>query len=170
MAHSFALLVKQIVANPSQTLGELALTDHTTLQQFCTWHGKPYVAPAQPLLHQQFSEQARRTPEAIVASVADSELSASHAQELQYQELQYQELQYQELEALSNRVAQQLRQHIHQPDTCVILLVERDVNMLIGMLGILKGRAYVHSTPTCPPAVCAILLRIGRNLSAVRRP
>jgi len=144
MAHSFALLVKQIVANPSQTLGELALTDHTALQQFCTWHGKPYVAPEQPLLHQQFSEQARRTPEAIVASVADSELSASYLQEQHAQAIQYQELQYQELEALSNRVAQQLRQHIHQPDTCVILLVERDVNMLIGMLGILKaGGAYV---------------------------
>lgn len=126
MAQSFAHLAQQILSNVEQTVGALSLTDKQALSDFCRWHGKPYVAPEFPLLHQQFTVNAKQHPDAVVACMNGNVWT------------------YQQLEEQSNRVAHLLRKYIQKPDTCVTLLVERDFNMLTGMLAILKaGGAYV---------------------------
>ena len=101
-------------------------------------------------LHELFEAQAMRTPDAIA---------------LRFEEV---ELTYRELNERSNQVAHQLIERGVRPEDLVGICVERSLEMIVGVLGVLKaGAAYVPFDPTYPKerlrflfedAVVAILL------------
>lgn len=85
------------------------------------------------LIHELFEEQARRTP-AAVAVVYEG-----------------QSLTYAELNARANRLARYLRSKGVQPDQLVAICVERSLEMVIGLVAVLKsGGAYVPLDPSHP--------------------
>lgn len=93
-------------------------------------------------LHELIAEQAARTPDLIaVKSERDS-------------------LTYRELDRRAGLLAQRLRALNAGPDTLVGLLVERSLEMVMGLLGILKaGAAYVPIDAAYPAERIAYILR-----------
>src|SRR2546423_4637948 len=58
-----------------------------------------------------------------------------------------------ELNARANRIARWLAEHSAAPDVAVGLCLDRSVELIVGMLGVLKsGAAYVPLVPDLPPA------------------
>jgi len=85
-------------------------------------------------IHELFEEQVRLTPDAIAV------ISGNH------------ELSYKVLNEKSNQLAHHLiEQHNLKPDSLVGICVERSVDMIIGLLAILKaGGGYVPLDPNYP--------------------
>ena len=102
------------------------------------FHAAAASAPrydARRCLHELFEEQARRRPDAV---------AARHKGGL---------VRYADLNARANQLARQLRTMGARPDACVALCVDRSIDMLVGLLAILKsGAAYVPLDPNYPAA------------------
>lgn len=89
-----------------------------------------------------FEEQVEKTPN-LTAVVADKG-----------------QLTYRELNERSNQVAQLLLSKGVQPETLVPICIERSVEMIVGILGILKsGAAYVPIDPTHPEERIGFILQ-----------
>ena len=85
-------------------------------------------------IHQWFEEQVARTPDATAVVFHD------------------QTLRYRELDEKANRLAARLRELGAAPDQVVALCVERSLEMVVGLFGILKsGAAYLPLDPAFPP-------------------
>ncbi|MGS0897672.1 non-ribosomal peptide synthetase, partial [Burkholderia stagnalis] len=92
-------------------------------------------------LHELFEEQASRTPEAVAVVFEGARLS------------------YGELNARANRVARYLRRQGIGPDQRVAICVERSLEMMVSLLGVLKaGAAYVPLDPSYPADRLAYML------------
>ncbi|WP_186130523.1 non-ribosomal peptide synthetase, partial [Burkholderia gladioli] len=92
-------------------------------------------------IHALFEARAERTPAAVAVMCGDEQLS------------------YGQLNERANQVAHRLIAQGVQPDDRVAICAERSVDMLVGLLGILKsGAAYVPLDPTYPPERLAYLL------------
>jgi natural product biosynthesis luciferase-like monooxygenase protein len=97
------------------------------------WNATQIDLPIDEQIHRCFEAQAARTPDAIAAIHRDRQLS------------------YAELNGRANRLAHALRAMGVGPDQRVGICVERSLEMLIGLLGILKaGAAYVPLDPNYP--------------------
>src|SRR5262249_34268985 len=127
-------LLESIAARPSQTLAELQLlTPREREQVLVEWNRTARDYPQHLCLHEMFEAQVERTPERI---------AAVHTHE---------ELTYRELNARANKLARYLRKLGVRPETCVGVLVERSLEMLVGLLAVLKaGGAYVPLDPEYP--------------------
>jgi amino acid adenylation domain-containing protein/thioester reductase-like protein len=91
----------------------------------------PY--PQERLIHELFEEQVERTPHEVAVLSAGEHLT------------------YRELNSRANQLARYLRQQGAGPDRFVGLCVERGIEMVVGLLGILKsGGAYVPLDPNYP--------------------
>ena len=84
-------------------------------------------------IHQWFEEQVARTPDATAVVFRDQKLS------------------YRELDEKAQRLSARLRALGAAPDSIVALCVERSLEMMVGLLGILKsGTAYLPLDPAFP--------------------
>jgi len=96
-------------------------------------------------LHHLLEDQARRTPGAIAAMSDAGRLT------------------YAELDARANQLAHHLRELGVGPDVPVGVLVERSLELVVGLLGILKaGGAYLPLDPDLPAARVHQLLEDAR--------
>ena len=134
LAHCQTLL-SGLVAHPDQPLDTLSLIDDAERHQLLVaWNRTEALVPP-VTVHQLFAEQVARTPNAV---------AVLHGK-------QY--LTYRELNQQANQVAHYLRaQETFQANGDLIgLCVERDFEMVVGVLGILKsGAAYVPLDPAYP--------------------
>jgi len=90
--------------------------------------------PKDELVHRMFEKQAARTPTALAVKHGDHSLT------------------YAELDQLTNRLARHLRQQGIDADDAVGICMERGVDMIVGLLGILKaGAGYLPLDPSYPP-------------------
>ncbi|WP_459167324.1 condensation domain-containing protein, partial [Pectobacterium brasiliense] len=97
--------------------------------------------PRETLIQQQFEAQAEQTPEAIAVLFEDQHLT------------------YRELNRRANQLAHHLLSLGVKPDDRVALCVERSLEMMVGLLGILKaGAAYVPMDPAYPAERLAYML------------
>ncbi|BFV59630.1 hypothetical protein KCMC57_up47340 [Kitasatospora sp. CMC57] len=91
--------------------------------------------PTELGFHQLFEEQAARTPEAVAVRSADAVLS------------------YRELNERANQLAHLLGELGVGPEVTVGLCADRDIRLLVAVLGVLKaGGAYVPVDPNDPAA------------------
>ncbi len=143
MVGHWQTLLTSIVANPAQCLTELPiLTAPERVQLLETWNDTQAEYPGEKCIHQLFEEQVTRTPEAIAVVYQDTQLP------------------YRELNAQANRLAHHLRQLGVGTESLVGLCVERSLEMVIGLLAILKtGAAYVPLDPTYPAERLAFMLQ-----------
>ncbi|MEJ2124644.1 MAG: AMP-binding protein, partial [Alphaproteobacteria bacterium] len=85
------------------------------------------------LLHHEIELQAARTPNAIAVTCADKSIT------------------YAELDMYANRCARYLRELGIGPDVIIGVLMERSLELVVGLLGILKaGGAYLPLDPRYP--------------------
>ncbi|WP_186029602.1 AMP-binding protein, partial [Burkholderia gladioli] len=96
-------------------------------------------------LHRLFEAQAARTPEAVALVAEDGTLS------------------FDGLNRRANQVAHRLLALGARPDDRVAICTERSVDMVAGLLGILKsGAAYVPIDPSYPDERIAYMLADSR--------
>lgn len=142
MVGHFQTLLEGVVTNPQQSIAELPLLAAGELQQrLSNSHQTRTVMPLETGIHQLFEAQAEKTPEAIALIHQDSQLT------------------YQALNHRANYLANYLRSLGVGPETLVGLSIERSLEMIIGLLGILKaGAAYVPLDPTYPQERLAMMV------------
>ncbi|WP_438498510.1 non-ribosomal peptide synthetase, partial [Paenibacillus sp. IHBB 3054] len=89
--------------------------------------------PREATIHGLFEEQVKKTPDAVAVVYGEQKLT------------------YAELNAQANQLAWTLRGQGVGPECIVAILMERSLEMIVGMLGILKaGGAYLPIDPTYP--------------------
>lgn len=109
------------------------------------WNDTAADYPRQRCIHELFTEQVVRSPDAIAVVCAGRQLS------------------YALLEEHSNRLAWYLRTLNVGPEVIVGLCLERSLEMVIAMLGILKaGGAYLPLDPDYPSERLAYMLEDSR--------
>ncbi len=103
-------------------------------------------------LHRLFEAQAERTPDLPALAFEDEKLS------------------YRELDRRANRLAERLWRMGLGPDMCVGLCVERSLEMVVGILGILKaGAAYLPIDPAWPKERAAFMLEDAHAAALLAR-
>ncbi|HLP58975.1 MAG TPA: condensation domain-containing protein, partial [Candidatus Deferrimicrobium sp.] len=104
--------------------------------------------PLDKTIHRLFEEQVERKPDNIALHGCTIALMHGAAKTLRATSLQ---ITYCQLNSQSNRLAYLLIEKGVQPDTIVGIMVERSVEMIVGILGILKsGDAYLPIDPDYP--------------------
>ncbi|HEY6925660.1 MAG TPA: amino acid adenylation domain-containing protein, partial [Steroidobacteraceae bacterium] len=131
----YGRLLEALVAQPDCAIGELEFLTPDERQQLVAWNETARAFPAQSV-HALFESQALAQPDAIALVEGESQLS------------------YGELDRRANRLARFLvADGGVTPDRCVGLCIERSLDMVVGLLGILKaGGVYVPLDPALPEA------------------
>ena len=127
-------LLGSIVVNPSQSVDVLPLlTTKERKQVIEEWNRTAVEFPRRKFLPGLIEEQVAKTPEAIAI------------------EHQGQKLIYRELNQRANQLARRLRELGVGLESRVGLLMERSLEMVVGLLGVMKaGAAYVPLDPDYP--------------------
>jgi amino acid adenylation domain-containing protein len=131
IAGHFLTLLESIAANPEQRISNLPILTKSEHQQLLfEWNNTQSELPKNQCVHGLFEAQTERTPDAI-AVVFDGE-----------------HLTYRELNRRANQLAHHLKSLGVKPEIPVGILVDRSLEMVVGLLGILKaGGAYVPLDP-----------------------
>jgi hypothetical protein len=120
MARHWLRLLKAMVADPAQRIGELPLLDadeqHTLVH---AWNATAAVYPSGQPIHQLIEAQVARSPDAPALVFGEQTLS------------------YAQLDARANQLAHLLREQGVRADSLVGICVERSLEMVIGLLAIL---------------------------------
>ncbi|WP_414639269.1 amino acid adenylation domain-containing protein, partial [Archangium sp.] len=134
-------LLEGVASHPEQRLSKLPLLDEQERKQLLVeWNATEVAAPV-ACLHELFEEQARRTPEAVAVAFEGTQFT------------------YQQLERHANQLAHYLRERGVGPDVVVGLCMDRGVELVIGVLGILKaGGAWLPLDPAYPVERLAYML------------
>jgi amino acid adenylation domain-containing protein/non-ribosomal peptide synthase protein (TIGR01720 family) len=109
------------------------------------WNNTQSDYPRDKCIHQLFEEQVKRSPNSIAVVFEGEQLT------------------YGELNAKANQLAHYLQALGVKPETLVGICVERSLEMVVGLLGILKaGSAYVPLDPAYPSERLAFMLEDSR--------
>jgi non-ribosomal peptide synthetase component F len=135
-------LLEEIVAAPQRQISELRLLSEEERQLLLEeWNATERSYPSASCLHQLFEEQAARTPTATALIFEDQRLT------------------YDELNQRANQLAHHLQSLGVGVETLVGIYVERSLEMVVGLLGVLKaGAAYVPLDPQYPQERVSFML------------
>ena len=135
-------LLENFVASPHARLGDVRMLSEAELrQELIAWNDTARDFPSDRCVHELFEQQAACTPDAPAITFAASTLT------------------YRELNARANQLAHHLQQRGVGPDTLVGVCVEPSLEMVIGILGIMKaGGAYLPLDPNYPADRLAFML------------
>ncbi|MDW8318895.1 MAG: amino acid adenylation domain-containing protein, partial [Anaerolineae bacterium] len=142
MAGHFQTLLEGIVADPDRPVGLLPLLTPAERQQILVdWNATDAPFDTEGTLHERFSQQARRTPDAV-AVMAPRGRGRRELRELEeLGELEERDeleaLTYSDLDRRSNQLAHHLVGLGVRPGDIVGLMTERSTDTLVGLFGIL---------------------------------
>jgi amino acid adenylation domain-containing protein len=140
MAGQLARFVERLASQPGARISDLDLLSAEERARLVP--RAPAAAPPLPAVHEAIAEQARRTPDAVAVEVRDGSLT------------------YAALDDRAEAVAAALAARGATRDTLVGLALERSLDMMVGVLGILKaGAAYLPLDPAYPPDRLAFMLQ-----------
>ncbi|MCV3216659.1 amino acid adenylation domain-containing protein [Plectonema radiosum NIES-515] len=133
MAGHFQTLLWGIVNNQEKSISELPLlTEAERYQLLVEWNNTQAEYP-QTCLHQLFEAQVEQIPDAVAVVFGEEKLT------------------YKELNTRVNQLAHYLQTLGVKPDVPVAICFERSLEMIVGLLGILKASgAYIPLDPTYP--------------------
>ncbi|MFZ5442713.1 MAG: amino acid adenylation domain-containing protein [Myxococcota bacterium] len=127
------VILRAIVADPSQEIGRLPLLTRTEEESIARWNETQLDYPRDVSIATRIEQQVDRTPDAVAVIAGDEQLT------------------YAQLDARANQLAAVLREDGVQPGQFVGLCLERTADMVVALLGILKaGAAYVPLDPLFP--------------------
>lgn len=128
-------LLRSVLNSPEQPLSELEmLSGAERAQLLVEWNATAADHGPSVCVHELFETQAERTPNAWAV------------------EYEQQQVSYAELNGRANQLAHYLRGLGVGPEIRVALCVERGLEMVVALLGVLKsGGAYVPLDPEYPP-------------------
>lgn len=133
MAARFASLIKQTAANPEQRISQLSLFVDQERSVVLEWGDAEKGFETVQSLHQLFEEQARRSPSSTALIDEENQVT------------------YHELNQRADLLAARLRSFGFGPESRIGILLDRSVETLTAILGVLKsGAAYVPIDPAYP--------------------
>jgi arthrofactin-type cyclic lipopeptide synthetase C len=147
-------LLQAMVADDGRAIDQLPLLSEAERHQLLVeWNATAAEYPREQCIHELFEAQAARTPEAIAVVHEDAQRT------------------YGELNARANRLAHHLRILGVKPDALVGICVERNLEMIVGLLAILKaGGAYVPLDPSYPAERLAYMLEDSAPVALLTHP
>lgn len=143
MGTHLAQLIHAITENPDQALGSIPMISTEEKAALLTTFNATQVAyPKEKTITELFEAQAARTPERMAMNCNGAAMT------------------YGELNAKANRLARTLRGRGVGPDQAVGILAERSLEMIIGVLAIIKaGGAYLPLDPDYPQSRIEYMLQ-----------
>ncbi|MGF9907097.1 edeine biosynthesis hybrid PKS-NRPS EdeI [Brevibacillus porteri] len=134
MSTHFQKILEQMVEDPEQRIGKMSmLAAEERLLLIEQWNDTSLEYSREKTVVQLFEEVAATQPNALAVTCGDEKVT------------------YTELNKRANQVARLIKQHGVTADTCVGLLTNRSVEMMVGLLAILKaGAAFVPIDPQYP--------------------
>ena len=140
MIQHLRMLLEGVIADPDRPVAMLPmLTEAQREMLLQEWNQTRVAYPTDRCVHELIAAQAQRTPDATALVFAAPESPAE------------QRMSYGELDRRANRLAHHLISLGAGPDTLVGLMMRRSLDMMVGLLGILKaGAAYVPIDPEYP--------------------
>jgi amino acid adenylation domain-containing protein len=134
MADHYLQLLGGVSYHPESPISQLPLlTEKERHQLLVEWNNTKIDYPKHQCIHQLFEEQAKKTPNQIAVVFEERSLT------------------YQELNHRANQLAHYLRKLGVETNSLVGIYIERSLDMIVGLLGILKaGAAYVPLDPSYP--------------------
>ncbi len=150
MIGHFRILLEGIADNPEQRISELPLLTETDQHQILVERNETKTEyPKDVCIHRLFEIQAEQTPDAIAVVSPSDDLKQREDQKLSYQELNNR----------ANQLAHYLQKLGVGSETLVGICMERSLEMIVGVLGILKaGGTYVPLDPAYPKERLAFML------------
>lgn len=116
----FRTLLEAMIAHPDRRISELPLLTEDERRQLVEWNRTKVVGPP-ACLHELFEAQATRTPDAAAALCHGGRLT------------------YDQLNRRANRLAHRLRSAGVGPDSPVGIFLDRSLEMVVAILGVLKA-------------------------------
>ncbi len=134
MLSHYENLLSAALETPDLPISQLPLMTEAELNQILVeWNNTKTDYPREKCIHQLFEAQVQKTPDAVAVVFEDRKLT------------------YSELNSKANQLAHYLQELGVLPETLVGICVERSVEMVVGLLAILKvGGAYVPLDPNYP--------------------
>ncbi len=144
MLKHFENLLEGITADAR--IATLSLFTEAEQQQLiAAWHGPVAEFPRDKCIHQLFEAQVEQTPDDVALVFHDEELT------------------YRELDQRATQLARYLRKQGVGPDMVVGVCIERSLEMLVGVLGVLKaGGACLGLDPAYPQERLQLMLDDAR--------
>ncbi|HWR62417.1 MAG TPA: condensation domain-containing protein, partial [Clostridia bacterium] len=130
----FINILRQITGNSQGTIGSIKVVSSEEEKQLLyAFNNTEAPYPRDKTVHELFEEQAERTPEQIALVYGNESLT------------------YKELNERANKLAWHLIKKGVGPDEIVGVMLERSIEMMVGILGVLKaGGAYLPIDPLYP--------------------
>ncbi|MGB7604589.1 MAG: amino acid adenylation domain-containing protein, partial [Lutisporaceae bacterium] len=130
----FKNILKEVAENPALKLCEIdMLLEEEKKEILIDFNDTKTEYPKDKTIHELFEEQVIKTPDKIALVFGDKSLT------------------YKELNEKSNRLGRALREKGVKQESIVGIMVERSLEMIIGIMGILKaGGAYLPIDPEYP--------------------
>ena len=142
LARDYTRVLAALVATPAQRLRDVALVQPAELAQLHALGTGPALAPPRALVPAQIAAHAARQPDAVAVVCGGDSLT------------------YAALEAAAQRLAGRLRAAGVTRGAAVPILIERSVETIIAITGVLAaGAGYVPIDPAHPPDRIAAVLR-----------
>ncbi|WP_293138435.1 non-ribosomal peptide synthetase [Okeania sp. SIO3I5] len=138
----FKILLQAIATHPKTRVGELPLlTEAERHQLLVEWNDTKTAYFQNQCIHQLFEKQVEQTPDAVAVVFEGEQLT------------------YRKLNERANKLARYLQNLGVKPEVPVGICVERSLEMVVGILGILKaGGSYVPLDSNSPPERLAFIL------------
>jgi len=141
LAGHLLTLLAAAVEEPATRVSELPLITTLEREELRRWNATDREPPPQRTLAALVEAQVERSPEQIAVQLGERSWT------------------YRELDRRANALAHELRAAGVVPGALVGLYVERSLEMLVGLLGVLKaGGAYLPLDPTYPAERLAYML------------
>ncbi|MER7892982.1 amino acid adenylation domain-containing protein [Micromonospora sp. NPDC094482] len=141
MAGRLTALLRAVVAAPDTPISALGLLAPAERELLAAWNDTAADFPRTETLHGSIEERAARTPDAVALRFEGRSVT------------------YAELNSAANRIAHRLRAAGVGPETLVGVCAERSVELVAGLLGVLKaGGAYLPLDPEYPADRLAFML------------
>jgi amino acid adenylation domain-containing protein len=149
LTNHYARVLLDVSANVERPLGSIELLTSAEKQQIAEWNKTTSEAPVR-LVHEWFAVQAAATPKAVALSSGADQLT------------------YEELDQRTNQLANYLREQRIGPEQIVAVCMERSVELIVALLGILKaGAAYLPIEPSLPQGRIEFMLADAKAVSVL---
>ncbi|MEC3979511.1 non-ribosomal peptide synthetase [Amycolatopsis sp. H20-H5] len=151
LAARFRRLLESIAENPANRLSELDLTPAAELGVLIDdWGSVPWPGEATGCFPELFARRVAAAPDSLAVLSGGRELT------------------YAQLDARANRLARHLRAGGLGPESTVGVCVERGLDAVVALVGVLKsGAAYVPFDPSNPADRLALLVEDARTAAVL---
>lgn len=133
IAH-FEYLLGEVIDSSEKSISELEIIPEEEKQKILyDFNSTKMEYPKEKTIHELFEEQVNKVPDHVAVVFENRRLT------------------YKELNARANQIAKVLRNKGVKPDSIVGIMVDRSIEIVVGILGVLKaGGAYLPMDPNYP--------------------